>query len=198
MIDLTHPITHNMPKMPEDFGVKITNAKSVKHDGYHDTHMQLNMHTGTHIDMPSHMLEGKKRVNDYTLDAFIMPAKIVTYPMFEGHKIDHINQGDAVIIPTGHDALFYEKSYYQDYPVIKESWIDALIEKGVKMIVLDTPSPDHSPYAIHHKCFNHEIFIVENARNLMSIPQNKSLTIFAIPLLLETEASPIRCFIKIS
>jgi len=184
--------------MPGDFGVIIEPIKTVKTDTYRDSILQMNLHTGTHIDTPAHMKETGKKLQDFLIEDFILPAGIITHTMIKNNETKHLKGVKALIIPTGHDECFNTPRYYQHYPLLPKEIIAIIQDLNIKMIILDTPSPDAAPYPIHHALFDRGLCIVENAKDLTTLPKDKAITIHAIPLLTGKDASPIRLFAKIS
>lgn len=198
IIDLTQKLFNNMPKTKGDFGLRLDPVKTIEKDGYRDTKLTMNTHTSTHIDSPAHMIKDGKSLKDYPLSHFITEGSILTHKMIQAKTTAHIIPGGALIIPTGHDAHFLEDNYYKDYPVLPSEIIEIVKAYNIKMIILDTPSPDHAPYTLHHALFNADVLIVENAKNLTTLSKEKPMIIHAIPLNLETDGAPIRLFAKIS
>ena len=54
------------------------------------------------------------------------------------------------------------EEYYINQPVIDEGLADFFVEKNIKMLGMDLPSPDNYPFEIHKKLFANNILIVEN------------------------------------
>ena len=65
------------------------------------------------------------------------------------------------------------------------------------MVGLDTPSPDSAPYAIHKLLFEQNILIIENLKNLESLAGFNQIEIFAFPLKLDADASPVRIVARV-
>ena len=62
------------------------------------------------------------------------------------------------------------------------------------MIGMDTPSPDKAPYIVHKKLLANDIFILENLKDLSELLYVEDLMVYAQPLKLEAEGSPVRAF----
>src|SRR6056297_3280997 len=154
-----------MPVYPGDLEVELENDKKLSQDGYRNHNLKMGMHTGTHLDLPAHMLEDVRNAADISLDSICGQAKLL---FAAGQKIINakaeykkvIEKGDIVIIYTGFAKEYGNQEYYNQHPVISEELADLLIERKVKMIGFDMPSPDRSPFKIHHKLFSNDIFIL--------------------------------------
>ena len=55
------------PVYPGDPKPTITQTNTIEKDGYAWTEMTLLTHHGTHVDAPSHMIEGGKHLSDFPL-----------------------------------------------------------------------------------------------------------------------------------
>lgn len=159
-------------------------------DAYIISTIKQSMHTGTHIDTPLHMKKGTKTIIDYPLERFYGRALMFDVqgqnPITMIKNNTHIQPGDIVLLNTGY------KHQSNDYPVISEALAQMLIDKKIKMIGIDTPSPDHIPFPIHHMFFNHDILILENLVNLENLPTYTPFTLEAYPLPYAIEAALAR------
>ncbi len=201
-IDLTHTIKHQMPKTDGDFGVRLQRIKDRSLHGYEDHILTMNMHTGTHIDLPGHFLDCPKTLRDMPLDKCIFEALKFTYegtdtvPILPG--METLKKGMAVVIATGFDRYYFEVSTAHKHPLLSQALINFLVNKGIGLIALDTPSPDVAPYQAHTALLAHNIPIIENLKNAVKLPENTPFTLYAIPLKIATSASPVRVFAKIT
>lgn len=172
MIDLTKTINNDLDTYPGDPKVSLSQIKFLKHDGYNDYLLQINMHTGTHIDGINHMKEGKK-ISDISLEHFIGVGKVIE------ERFMYQNE-EVLIIPTK--------------DVLSESLVKAILRYPIKYIVIEGNSIDESPYKFHHMLFEKGIMIVENAANLSLLEKDVEYLVYAIPLKIESDSSPIRLF----
>lgn len=76
IIDLTLPLYTGMPVFPGDPEVSIELVATIEKDGWNMRRMQVNTHDATHVNVPIHMVEGGKNLDDYPLETFCGPAKI--------------------------------------------------------------------------------------------------------------------------
>lgn len=108
-----------------------------------------------------------------------------------------LQSGDILLVHTSWSECYNSPSYFENYPVLTAELANYLVEKGVKMIGLDTPSPDKAPYEIHKILLKNEILIIENLTNLDQIPNIPSFELMAFPLKLEADSAPARVIAKI-
>jgi len=201
-IDLTHIFDTDMPVYPGDPIPELVQIADLHKEGYTDYQIKTGMHVGTHMDAPLHMLEGGKWLSDITVEKFIgkgclidaRGASVVSADFLEksGAKKD-----DIVLVMTGFSEKYRQPEYYEKYPEIGEDFAGKAIELGVKIVGMDTPSPDRPPFKVHKLLLGKEILIIENLTNLKSLIDAKDFEIFALPAKLHTEAAPVRVIAKI-
>lgn len=173
-IDLTKTMYHHMKNHQDDPLVTLTQIKHLNKDGYNDYLLSTNMHSGTHIDGINHMKD-HQTIDHEPLENLIGIGK-------------KVNQNDYKY--SGEEVLMIETN--QTY--LSESFIDKVIMHPIKFIVIDSESPDDYPYDIHHRLLSHHILIVENATNLDKLKEGVSYKVYAIPLKIKSDSSPIRLF----
>ncbi|MEG2377130.1 MAG: cyclase family protein [Clostridia bacterium] len=195
MIDLTRTLYDQIQVYPGDTQFKLSQTAHVNDDKYNAFTASTGMHVGTHIDMPLHFINNGAMACDIELSRFIGRAVIIDargeniiYPR-EEYKI---LQDSIVLICTGHAELFGTSAYYQNYPVIDRDFADMLVEKGVKMLGVDTPGPDMEPYTLHNILLQNNVLILENLVNLEQLIGISDVKLIALPLKIEAEASPVR------
>lgn len=199
-IDLTMPLTPSTPVYPGDPTVEVTVAAELEADGYLDHVVTLGTHNGTHIDAPAHMVADGKLLPAYSVDRFVGPGKIVD--VREGFSLSaleaaNIQQGDIVLFYTGKSEQFSAPDYYTDYPAITDEAADFVINKGAKMVGVDTGSVDHEPFSVHKKLLGNDVLIIENLVNLGQLI-GRDFTVFALPLNLAVEGSPARVIAQLN
>lgn len=201
-IDLTHTFGKNMFVYPGDRVPELVQITDLDRQGYIDYQIKTGMHVGTHMDAPFHMLKDGKRLSEIDIGKFFgrghlidaRGKKKIEVDLLDNHSI---KKGDIVFILTGFYKKFGHKDYYKKYPEVSEKFALKIIDLGVKMLGLDTPSPDRSPFKIHKLLFEQEILIIENLTNLESLLGISQFDVFALPPKFDTEASPVRVIVKI-
>lgn len=202
-IDLTHPVTHDMPCYDSDPKVSLHQISSVPRDGYSNFVFSTGMHSGTHLDGPMHLTSSVSLIAEIPLEQFTGPGYLVNVA---GQKIidlgdsefDHLVPGSVILFYTGFDRFYNQKEYFSFYPVLSERTALALVNKKVKMIGMDSPSPDYAPYQIHSILLTSGILIIENLTNLSSLLPYHEFEIFAFPLKISADSSPVRVAARIT
>ncbi len=202
LIDLSQKIVDKMDVHPYDDGVKLYQDKFLETDQYNNYKLEIGMHAGTHIDTPMHLLESKSYINEIPLQKFIgrgslldvRNEKIIKYK--ETYD-DIVKKDDIVLLLTGYSEKYGTDTYFNNHPVIDEELANFFVEKQIKMLGVDLPSPDEFPFEIHKILFRHNILIIENLTNLFELLSINSFEVIAFPLKIRAEASMVRVIARV-
>lgn len=197
LIDLSREIYDDMPVFPCDDRVRLYQDKYLERDRYVNHKLETEMHSGTHIDTPMHLIKSDTYISGIPLDKFagrgvmldVRNEKIIKYK--DEYK-GLVMENDIVLLYTGHGRKYGTDSYYTEYPAVGNDLADFLVEKKIKMLGMDLPSPDYYPFEVHKKLFENNILIIENLTNLSGLLNIKKFCIIAFPLKIRAEASLAR------
>jgi kynurenine formamidase len=78
---------------------------------------------------------------------------------------------------TGFGKFFGSKEYCSDFPVVSMELAQFFIKQRIKMVCLDSPSPDKHPHAIHTYLLKNSILIAENLTGLKRLLKIKKFEI---------------------
>lgn len=193
-IDLTQPLTTKTPVYPGDPKTKISPSAVFDKDGYNDHFVCVGTHVGTHIDAPLHMLDGGKTLDQFPIEHFIGRGVLI---VDHNIKAADIQMNDIVLFHTGFSKNYNDQKYFEEYPVLTEDVANYLVSKKVKMIGVDTCSPDKSPFNIHKILLKNDILIIENLTNLDQLVSKKFM-VFALPIKLQLDAAQARVVAQIN
>jgi kynurenine formamidase len=74
-IDLSHPVSNAMPTYPSDPDISIIREKDIDTDNTLVHSFKMGTHTGTHLDVPAHIILGGKTLNNFSLTSFTGKAR---------------------------------------------------------------------------------------------------------------------------
>lgn len=200
IIDLSYIITDSMPVFPGDDEVIIEEAKVLDRDYYNAINLQTGMHVGTHVDIPKHLIADNRTIDEIPIESFIgrgvlLDVRGMDIVDYKKEYESMIRKDDIVLFYTGFADLYSEPNrYYNNYPVLSEILAEFLVSKHIKMIGIDSPSPDKEPFNIHKTLLKNNIYIIENLTNLEELICIDDLTVYAVPLKIKAEASLVRVF----
>jgi kynurenine formamidase len=199
IIDLSHTLDDSTPTYPEahEKSPLFEQTASIEHNGYANWNLTTGLHLGTHIDAPAHMLMNTNTIDKIPLKQLCCIAHVVDAhekSIIDSELIESTpcQEGDALIIYTGHDTYYRQPKYFEQHPVLTEQAAHAIIAKKIGLVGFDTPSPDRFPFAIHKLLFSRNIIIIENLTRVQKLLGIRHIMIFALPLKCKTDGAPAR------
>lgn len=193
MVDISHLVTPDMPADPslqlprQEFFALINNG-----DGdYNLEVLSYCVHTGTHMDAPFHVNSEHGTVEtidpevligqacviklDIPSEDYVIPKEdIVAWEEEHGE----IEEGDGILIHTGHDALWEDHdAYLNAYPTLSEEAAQYLVDKKASYVAVEAISPDISEPLCHRILLGNGVEIVENVCNLGEIEADRCWTV---------------------
>jgi kynurenine formamidase len=214
VVDLGHSLAVTDPSWT---GQPVFQRKAEQGDGYVGGTFSSDEHFGTHLDAPAHF-GGAWTVDRIPVERLVRPGvcihiigKAEDYQLtvadvkaFEA-KNGAIAEGAIVMIATGWDARWPDQTKYMNeragvkhFPGIHPDAAAYLSrDRKVAGIGIDTPSVDYGPSAkfeTHHLTMPLNVFHIENAANLTSLPAS-GFTIVVAPIKLAGgSGGPTRVF----
>src|ERR1700678_963946 len=212
IIDLSHPIEEGMMTFPTHWHpvVEITILGRHGIEGRETRKVVLGTHIGTHADAPRHFIPNGQTIDEIPLDLLIGPATVVDFTGCQPlQPIDiadleqklHGKIPAGLILRTGWSEYFGNLKFYNEYPFLSENAAQWLVEKGVRLIAMDTPSPDNPAHSRgtpkdspnHKVLLGAEVVLVEYLANLKSLTAPE-VELIVLPLKLKgCDGSPARC-----
>jgi arylformamidase len=159
----------------------------------HDTTVTLNLHTGTHMDFPLHMIKDGDSSHSENLEPLIGEAKVLDFV----DVIDHISKEDLEKhnIQENDFLLFKTKSSYtdvflDDFVYLEENASIYLKEIGVRGVGTDALGIERAQknHPTHKTLLENGIIILEGLR-LKEVPAGTYQLIFLPLKLKNTEAA---------
>lgn len=196
--DVTRMISEDMTvyKDRESKKIRRTVVADYEKADYYESRMDMDMHCGTHIDAPLHMIKGGDTIEKYDLSKFIGDCKV-----FDLTDVDEairkkdienldIQKDDIVIFKTKNSS---DQGYNPKFVYIEEDAAMYLSEKGIKTVGIDAMSieRDKKEHPSHKIILGANIGVIEDLY-LKNVGQGQYF-LSALPLNIRgSEASPIR------
>ncbi|HEU5460852.1 MAG TPA: cyclase family protein [Nitrososphaeraceae archaeon] len=205
IIDLSQSINSNIKLYPGSPSVYFLKWSKYSIDGYDSEAIFLSTHTGTHIDAPSHFIEGAEPIDNIDVNRFVMKNvhllkifkssnQLITVEEIINSGID-IKENDSIIFSTGWEHNYKSDNYINANPGLSPEAAIYLSNKKINAVAIDSPSIDsaiESEFPVHKILLKNDIIIIENLCNLAQIDKPK-FKLIAIPLkLLGASGSPVR------
>ncbi|GGI43789.1 kynurenine formamidase [Agromyces flavus] len=203
MRDLSHPIADGMMVYPGDPGVHLAPALELERDGAAVTSVRMGSHTGTHVDAPAHTVAGGRTMDAVGLDELVGDALVIRVAGLEDRAtVGVADLGDLpervpaiVVLDTGWAAHFGSERALR-HPALSAEAARELVDRGMRVLAVDTLSPDPTDAAgttdfpVHEIVLGADGLIVENLANLDGLPPRVRIGIF--PVRLGTDGAPVR------
>lgn len=186
LVDLSHPLSNDMSTYPTDPEISIVREKGIETDRTLLHRFTMGTHTGTHLDVPAHIILGGKTLSDFPLTAFLGNAVKVDKNSYE--SLDQVEgEIDGIIYDTGWYRNFNDSSIYygSDRPAIPTGLVEKLTGMGVKFFGCDLPSVDASgskEKPIHNALLGAGIIIYESLTNLNQLTLLATFNFYGFPL----------------
>lgn len=193
--DVTAPIYEGMPvyKNKEEKQPKITTATN---GHVTESRISLDVHTGTHIDAPLHMINDGDTIETIPIEKLIRPCKVFDLTNVEGkitkEDIEHlpIEKNDFILFKTKNS---YDEEFNFSFIYVAECAAHYLVEKEIAGVAIDALGIERAQegHPTHRTLMNNGIIIMEGLR-LKEVPEGEYLMIAAPLKILGTDASPAR------
>ncbi|MGK7875018.1 MAG: cyclase family protein [Xenococcaceae cyanobacterium] len=209
IVDLTHTLHDNMTFWPG--GVPFKKTRLVDYDqGYQLHKFEMGENTGTHVDAPSHFIQGNPTIDEIPLQELIVSAVVIDvqdktannpdYQLSESDVIawedkhGKIPAGSLAILNTGWYKRFDNPEQYinmdenqvMHFPGFGADSARLLLMRNVVGIGIDTLSIDNGSsedFATHKIMLKGNKYLIENLANLDALaPTGATVIIGVLPV----------------
>lgn len=204
ILDLTLPLTNEVPIYPGDPIPSIKPATTIEKEGYNTHFVHIGSHTGTHVDAPYHFRKDGDTMDKSPLAYFAgegvlisvtgkQEAEAITLPDVEPF-LEQLAPGKIALFHTGWSTYVGEEKYY-NHPYIHISVIEEMLKRGIRTFFIDALNvdpPDGSFFPVHEAITAVNGIIGENFTNFDQIDFVHPF-IVAFPLNIKgSDGSPVR------
>lgn len=182
-------------KNREEKKPKITIDQNFEQGSTYESRLDMNLHTGTHMDFPLHILKDGNDSNALDLEHLIRPVKVFDLTMID----DSIGSSDVEPLDIREDdfVLFKTKNSFEEefnfkFIYLKEDAARHLAKVGVKGVGIDALGieRDQKGHPTHRALLGKEIIIIEGLR--LKMVEEGNYFMFALPLKVrDVEALPL-------
>ena len=189
VVDLTHPISSELPVyFPWHPKTDLEQTATYQNNRCEVRRLSIGTHSGTHIDAPSHVFEGKPTLDQYDPALWYVDAQVLDFtPREPGKEItrDEIEKkfrkkGVGVLLKTGWDVRFGQKDYYATYPPISNEAAEYLVTMEIPVLAADTPFT----LDVHYIILKHGIPLITNLNNTARLSEGL-IKLISAPLLIK-------------
>lgn len=199
--DISMPILPSMPvyKGKEEKRPELATVSDFQTGTAYESKLHMNLHTGTHLDRPLHMIPGGAAVESLQLSQVVTPCLVLDMAKVE-EKIrqedlidKQLGEGSFVLLKTRNS---FEEILEKDFIYLDKSGAEYLAERkvigvGIDALGIERNQPKHETHMI---LLNSGAVILEGLR-LKDVEEGEYL-LSAAPILIDgAEAAPVRAYL---
>lgn len=200
-IDVSVNNTHFKNVYPHTYGFKQGALMVIKENDVQSSYVLTDLHFGTHLDSPSHWIEGGKNVCDLDLDLFTGKCYVLTI-----ENVDTLSKEVLMeILPKEKiDRIFFRCNSHIELnsefnPVfvgLVDSGAQYLVDNNIDVIGIDYLSIEsyRSNGDAHKTLLRNDVLIYE-CLDLKNV-EDGFYNYIGYPILMDAEASPVRMIIE--
>jgi arylformamidase len=194
-----------MPVFPGDPAVHIEQVASLATGAVCNlSRADLGVHSGTHIDAPSHFIDGAPSIEDVPLGALVGPCFVADATSLPGdideRAIASLGMPDGVeriLFKTSNSRLWNSDRFSDSWVGLTEDGARALLRRGIRLVGIDylsvAPKGDSTP--THVTLLERSVVILEGA-DLRRVTTG-TFELICLPILLQgCDGAPARTLLR--
>ncbi len=204
LIDISWPIFLGMTEYKNRGSLELKKIKTIERDRTRETIICMNVHTGTHVDSPSHFIADGKTIDNVEPGSFMGPCRVLDF-MQVSEKITRadleqheLKEGEIILCKTQNSNLSEVQQFNPSFIYLDASAACYCVEQKIRTIGIDylgieRNQPDHET---HYELLSHDIPIIEGLR--LSHVEPGSYFLICLPLsVIGLGAAPARAVLLI-
>lgn len=207
-IDLTHPLSPTMPRVPVFPPPTIRRLKCLPADPLNVTEFSMVVHTGTHLDAPFHFYNDGPTFEAIPLERLhgtgvVWRLDLDLLAVIEPHHLEaarpRLRPGDILALDTGWSGLVGTDAY-DNHPTLSLAAADWLVAPQVKLVAFDYATPDlpvhrrpaDFDYPVHRRLLRDGVIICEHLRGAGPLAGARAEFVFGALALAGSDGAPAR------
>jgi len=168
--DVTVPISAETIVYEGDPQTKIETVMSFEQgDLSNVSQICCGVHTGTHVDAPSHFFEGKKRVHELDPEKLVGECSVIeldeSVNIIEPKHLKFSGEIERVLFKTRNSTFWSESDLRKDFTYISLEAARELVSRNTKLVGIDYLSVDgfdSEDFPAHKILLENEVVILES------------------------------------
>ncbi len=195
LVDLSMPLSERTIPVPGHPHPTFEQLTTLEGDGVRNTMMTISLHTGTHIDAPSHFIPDGQTIDQIPIERFqrpgirldlrqlARPRQQITLAQLEAAGFDPRPAHESILLlATGWtDEVWQTERLYGSNPFLADDAARAIAEAGPSALGLDFAVDQRKPWPNHTTLLGAGVLLIENLMRLPELPTDR-FTVTAFPL----------------
>ena len=167
--DISIPLSSETHVYPGDPAVDVEKSMQISQgDQANVSFLKFGTHTGTHVDAPSHFIDGAMTVDQIPLNLLMGRARVleVSSAVITAEVLKEFDfTSDArVIFKTRNSYLWNEKSFTKEFVYLTKDAAEHLVDNGIKVVGIDYLSVEKFNFTspdVHRTLLGNGTIIIE-------------------------------------
>jgi len=204
MYDISMTIKKDMLvyKGKEEIRPRLSTVRDFSQGDAHESELQMNVHTGTHVDAPLHMLEEGENADLFFAENPFYQAQLIDFTELEEKitKADlkdyEIEENSFIILKTKNSKPGFLEETPEKFIYLAKSGAEYLVDKKIKGVGIDTNGIERaqSEHPTHKKMLKEKIMILEGLR-LNEIPAGNYILLLSLLKIANSDGLPGRAYL---
>lgn len=205
--DISLSVSSDLPQWPGSKKFKIYNNHNLDlGDASTDSSIYMNLHTGTHVDAPSHFIRHGGTADQLSLDVMLGAVLVVRVPdgvkeisaiVLSGMNIPE--NTERLLLHTANSSLWErnETEFYEDFTALVADGAEWLVAHGIKLVGIDYLSIQRflDGPEVHNVLLSAGVVVVEGL-NMTDVNEGM-YKLYCMPVkLMGLEAAPARVILE--
>ena len=124
-------------------------AATIEKESFFSSKFSATSLSGLYLESQAHIIEGGKTLDQYPVERFMVPAKILKLPaqspkaLIDGALMathaTRIDKGDALLVATGWGGMWNKPGYVLQCPNLKRSALEWVLDYEISLFGVDIP-----------------------------------------------------------
>ncbi|MDI9880059.1 cyclase family protein [Flectobacillus longus] len=208
IIDISVPLSNNLPTWPGGYGLHISSLQKIE-DGSEAnvSRLDLDVHSGTHIDAPLHFVADGKTTNDIPLQTLCGEAQIIkiedSWSVITAELLDQLSIHKGIkrlLFKTANSTnqLWTKKEFDISYVALSACAAQWVVDHQIQLVGIDYCSIQKffDPVDTHQILLKNAVIILEGL-DLLHVEEG-IYQLICLPLKVEgIEGVPVRAILTI-
>ncbi|GAB3940693.1 cyclase family protein [Spirosoma harenae] len=170
-IDISVTLNSSLPTWPGSIGVHTKAIHTIGVDSYANvSRLDMDVHTGTHLDAPLHFVAGGADTNSFELSTLIGVCRVVHIPDVDVVTSAILNEYIGTRVPKrlllrtdNSNSQWNEKPFYSLFIALSADAAEWVVEKKIELIGIDYLSIQcyNDPPDTHQILLHNQVIILE-------------------------------------